>query len=106
MKNFLKHQGYQLLRNIYYQDNESAIRLESNGWRSRGEKSRHIDIRYFFIRDILKRDKIKLVHCKTEKMIGDYFTKPLQGSLFRKLRSYIMGTVDIPDEERVGSIEK
>ena len=27
-------------------------------------------------------------------MVGDYFTKPLQGSLFRKMRSIIMGDVD------------
>ena len=55
----------------------------------------------FFIRDILRREKVKLMHCKTEQMIGDYFTKPLQGSLFKKLRNYIMGHTDIPDEERV-----
>ena len=34
-------------------------------------------------------------------MLADYFTKPLQGSLFKKLRNYVMGTTVIPDEERV-----
>ena len=79
------------------------MKLESNGWRSKGEKSRHIDIRYFFIQDILKREKIDLLHCKTDKMIADYFTKPLQGALFKKLRGYIMGQAVIPMEERVGN---
>ena len=101
MKRFLTEQGYALNRTIYYQDNESAMKLESNGWRSRGEKSRHIDIRYFFIKDVLQREKIDLIHCKTDKMIADYFTKPIQGGLFKRLRGYIMGTSVIPTEERV-----
>ena len=103
MKRFLKEQGYDLKRTIYYQDNESAMKLESNGWRSKGEKSRHIDIRYFFIQDVLKREKIELLHCKTDKMIADYFTKPLQGNLFKRLRSYTMGESVMPIEERVES---
>ena len=103
LKRFLAEQGYQLRRNIYYQDNISAVRLESNGYGSRGEKSRHINIRYFFIKDILKNEKIELQHCPTERMIADYFTKPLQGSLFKQLRDQIMGKTKIPIEERVGN---
>ena len=103
MKRFLKGQGYELKRTIYYQDNESAMKLESNGWRSKGDKSRHIDIRYFFIQDVLKREKIDLLHCKTDRMIADYYTKPLQGNLFKKLRNYIMGITIMPIEERVGN---
>ena len=34
-------------------------------------------------------------------MIADFFTKPLQGSLFRKMRGIIMGTLKLPIEERV-----
>ena len=79
------------------------MKLESNGWRSKGEKSRHIDIRYFFIQDVLKREKIELLHCKTDKMIADYYTKPLQGNLFKKLRNYIMGNTIMPIEERVAN---
>ena len=80
-KRFLEGQGYVLRRNIFYQDNQSAMRIESNGQKSCGEKSRHIDIRYFFIKDIIRRENIELVHCPTERMIADYYTKPLQGSL-------------------------
>ena len=36
-------------------------------------------------------------------MLADYFTKPLQGGLFNKLRQYIMGETIIPAEERVGT---
>ena len=49
-KRWLQEQGYILKRNIFYQDNESAMRLESNGMRSAGDKSRHIHIIYFLLR--------------------------------------------------------
>ena len=34
-------------------------------------------------------------------MIADFFTKPLQGGLFKKLRDMIMGQTPYPTEERV-----
>ena len=55
----------------------------------------------FFIKDILKQEDIELKHCPTERMIADYFTKPLQGKQFRKLQDIIMGLSHFPDKERV-----
>ena len=98
---FLKDQGYVVESNIFYQDNQSAILLEKNGRSSCGEKSRHINIRYFFIKDVLKREKITVAHCPTERMIADYFTKPLQGKLFTTLRDTIMGLIPYPNKEPV-----
>jgi hypothetical protein len=100
-KRFLEYQGFNLKRNIFYQDNKSAMKIEKNGRQSCGEKSRHINIRYFFIKDILKQEEIELLHCPTERMIVDFYTKPLQGALFRKLRDIIMGISPFPLEERV-----
>jgi len=102
LQSFLRHQGYELRASYYYQDNESAMRLEKNGKRSSGEKTRHIKIRYFFISDILKRENLKLMHCKSEKMEADYFSKPLrQGGIFKKMRNKIMGLYPMLTEERV-----
>ena len=101
-KRFLAEQGYKLRRNIFYQDNQSVMKMESNGQKSCGEKSRHILIRYFFIKDVLKRENIELIHCPTERMIADYYTKPLQRSLFNKMRNIVMDLTPFPDEERVG----
>ena len=100
-KSFLEEQGYILRRNIFNQDNESAMKMESNGRRSAGGKSRHINIIYFFIKDVLKRESKDLMHCPAERMIADYYTKPLQGSLSRKLRDTMMVLAPFPDEERV-----
>ena len=47
-KYFLRYQGYEVEDNIYYQDNESALKIEKNGKQSMGQRSKHIDIRYFF----------------------------------------------------------
>jgi hypothetical protein len=48
VKMFMAAQGYPISNAIFYQDNESAIKMESNGKASCGQRSRHIDIRYFF----------------------------------------------------------
>jgi hypothetical protein len=105
-KRFLQEQGYNLKRNIFYQDNESAMKIEKNRRKSCGEKSRHIHIRYFFIKDILQQEDIALLHCPMERMIADFFTKPLQGALFRKMRDVIMGLSSFMIEERVGNNDK
>jgi hypothetical protein len=102
-KKFLQAQGYNIKTNIFYQDNMSAMKLKKNGRTSCGEKSRHIDIRYFFIKDVIKRENIDIQHCRTNIMLADYYTKPLQGSLFKKMRDIIMGISPYPIEERVGN---
>jgi hypothetical protein len=71
------------------------MKMERNGRSSCGQKSRHIDIRYFFIKDRVDSGEIDIVHCPTEMMVADFFTKPLQGALFRKLKSVIMGEIDV-----------
>ena len=58
-----------------------------------------MNIRYFFINDILVKENVELVHCLTDRMIEDF--KTLQGSLFRKTRDIVMGLTPFPEEERV-----
>jgi hypothetical protein len=110
--NFLNAQGYAMKNNTFYQDNQSTIRFERNGRKSCGPNSRHIDIRYFFIKDRIISSGITVLHCPTEQMLADFFTKPLQGSLFTKFRRVVMGHDHIdslkhnnacsPTKERVG----
>ena len=79
---------------ILYQDNESAILMENNGRISVGKGSKHIDIRYFFVTDRVKRKEIQIKHCPTTEMVADFFTKPLQGCTFHKLRNVVLGIKD------------
>jgi hypothetical protein len=88
---FMTAQGYPPKTNFLEQDNESAIKLEVNGRVSAGAKSRHLDIRFFWIKENLEDLHIKVRHCRTLKMLADFFTKPLQGSLFRLFRDIILG---------------
>jgi Reverse transcriptase (RNA-dependent DNA polymerase) len=93
VKMFMAAQGHHTTKAIFYQDNQSAIKMESNGKASCGQRSRHIDIRYFFITDHVKQQSITIEHCPTGIMLADFFTKPLQGSLFRMYRSVLLGEV-------------
>ena len=94
-------QGYNLTRKIFYQDDKSPMEMEINSRKSAGDKSRNIHVRYLFINNVLIRDNIELIHCPTERMIADYFSKSLQGSLFRKMADVLMGLTAFTEEERV-----
>lgn len=67
------------------------------------------------MKDRIKNEKIIVTYCPTEQMLADFFTKPLQGSLFEKFKRVLMGhdhisilaqTSFIPGEERVGEIQE
>jgi len=92
---FLEAQGYPVVDNVLYQDNQSAIKIIKNGRRSSGQKTRHMNIRYLWFKDRLASEKIRVVYCPTGNMLADFFTKPLQGSLFRKFRDVVMGYTTI-----------
>ena len=92
---FLEAQGYIVKESIVYRDNSSAERMEKFGKASCSNRSRHIAIRYFFMKDRSDKGEIKLEHCPTSEMLSDYHTKPLQGKLFRLFREVIMGHRDI-----------
>jgi hypothetical protein len=90
-KLFLEAQGYKVDRNIVYQDNKSAILLETNGKRSLGKQTQALNIHYFFITDQVEKGNAQIKHCGTDNMAGDSFTKPLQGKKFLRFRDNILG---------------
>jgi hypothetical protein len=87
---FLEAQGYDVRENVVYQDNQSAMLLENNGRGSSSQRTRHINIRYFFVTDRIKANEVSVEYCPTGEMNGDFFTKPLQGSPYRKFRDRVM----------------
>jgi hypothetical protein len=90
---FMQEQGYQVLDNVLYQDNKSAILMEKNGKASSSKRTKHINVRYFFITDRIQKGEVSVAWCPTGDMIGDFMTKPLQGALFKKFRDQIMGVI-------------
>ena len=88
---FLRHQGYVARTSLLHQDNQAAMLLQKNGVLSRRKRSRHIDIRFFFIKDRIDSGEVEVVYCNTDDMTADYLTKPLQGVKFRVHRARILG---------------
>ena len=83
------HQGYNITAANVYQDNTSTIALAEKG-RSTSERTRHVHVRYFFVRDRIQAGEIKISYLPTAEMVADLLTKPLQGELFRKLRNKLL----------------
>ena len=79
---FLGVQGFDSKENIVYQDNQSAILMESDGKYLCRKKTCHIDMRYFFINDRIEQKEVSVGYCPTKEITGEYFTRPLQGALF------------------------
>ena len=90
-KQFLEEQGWSDSATMIYQDNTSSILLERNGCSSSTKRTKHMNIRYFYATEQVKKKAIHVTHCPTDEMVGDFFTKPRQGSLFIKMRNYTMG---------------
>ena len=76
---------------MIYQDNKSAILMKKNGRNSCTGNSRHINIRYFWIKDVVEQGNVKVEYTLTHLMLVYYYTKPLSGSSFKEMREYIMG---------------
>ena len=49
-----------------------------------------MNIRYFFVTDKIKKGEVKVAYCPMQEMLGDFFTKPLQGAQFVRMRSKIL----------------
>ena len=71
-----------LRKMIIYEDNQSTICLAKN--QAVHGRTKHIDIKYHFIRDLVEAGKIELVYCTTENMVADIFTKGLSIRQFEK----------------------
>jgi hypothetical protein len=83
MKNQLKDYGLEVSRIPVMCDNTSAIAMTSNPVDH--SRTKHIDIRYHFIREHVESGTVELLFVPTEQQIADIFTKPLDESTFFRL---------------------
>jgi hypothetical protein len=65
--------------------------LEKNDRTSSSKRTKHINVRYYFVTDRIAKGELKVQWCPTNEMIADYMTKRLQGKLFKRFRDLIMG---------------
>lgn len=66
-------------------DNKSAIDISKN--LVQHSKTKHIDIKHHFIRELVDEKVVSLDHVKTENQLADILIKPLDSKRFKYLRS-------------------
>ena len=77
IRHFLLAQDYQKAETVtILQDNQSAILLEKNGILSSTRRTKHLNIRYFFVKQKIDDKEVTVVWCPTDELVGDFFSKP------------------------------
>ncbi len=85
----MQEQGNNMDLSLLYQDNMSAILLETNGRASSSKRTKHIKVKYYLIKDKVDQKEITIKHCPTKQMWMDINTKPKQGTVFRVFRGHV-----------------
>jgi transposase InsO family protein len=86
---------------VIYEDNQGAIDLTVNS--KNHSRTKHIDIKYHFLKEKVRDKEIQVKFCSTSDMIADIFTKPLGSNLFKRFSNMLnlqeiqefRGSVDI-----------
>jgi hypothetical protein len=68
-----------------HEDNESCIKLANNP--QEFKRTRHIQVKYHFIRSLVREGKIKLEFCPTKDQLADIFTKGVNGPRLKEISS-------------------
>ena len=93
VRNFIIGQGHSCAPVMIYQDNMSCMALIDRG-RSAAERTRHISIRYFWLKERVDTGEARVVHLEMKDMYANMLTKPLQGGKFRSKRHGVTGWPD------------
>ncbi|KAI3672576.1 hypothetical protein L6452_38667 [Arctium lappa] len=85
MRTQLRYYGFHFNKIPIYCDSKSAIAISANPVQH--TKTKHIDVRYHFIKDHVEKGTIGLFFVKTDYQLADLFTKPLDEKRFNFLVS-------------------
>ena len=89
-RQFLDELGFsQTQPSVIHEDNKSTIHMVYNG-NDKG-RTKHIDIRFHYIREMIANNNVALTYLNTEDMISDMLTKPLEPKSFLKHRDNLLG---------------
>jgi hypothetical protein len=95
IRKFLISQGCKLGPSIIMKDNKSTIEMVNAG-RPTSFRTKHISMRYFFVKQHIDAGELCMEHCLTVNMLSDLLTKPIVGAQFIFLRDQIV--VGLPFE--------
>jgi hypothetical protein len=88
-REFLAGQGLNPPPARIYQDNQSTMAMINNG-ASTSDRTRHVAIRYYWVKDRIDKKEVEVVYCPTHEMVADLLTKPLVGEAFIRLRNAML----------------
>ncbi|KAJ9544169.1 hypothetical protein OSB04_023876 [Centaurea solstitialis] len=89
MQSQLRDYGLEYKKIPIYCDSKSAIAISANPVQH--SKTKHIDIRYHFLKDNVEKENIELYFVNTEYQLADLFTKALDEKRFKFLISRLGG---------------
>ena len=78
LKRFLRELGLKQDEYVVFCDNQSAMDLSKNAMYH--ARTKHIDVRYHWLRDVIEAKEIKLKKVHTDKNSADMLTKVVPGS--------------------------
>lgn len=87
MKEFHKDLGVEQKTITIYEDNKSTISLSENPVQH--QRTKHIDIKFHFIREAIKNQDVNVQYCQTDKMTADVLTKGLPKEKFERFRDML-----------------
>lgn len=103
LKRLVKFFDVDLRKNIVvFTDSQSCLKMIKNDKFS--NRTKHIDTRYHFVKDLVSRNEVQLIYVETENNVADMFTKPLGPIKIQALRKRA-GIVDVPVSALRGSVE-
>ena len=84
-----------------YEDNQGSIALAKNP--EFHKRTKHIDIRYHFVREKVAEGTLVLEYCSTKDMKADLMTRPVPAVQFQHLRN-VLGVKVLSSAEASGSV--
>ena len=78
---------------IIFEDNTACIAMSENPVNH--EKTKHIFLKYHFIRECVENKNIQVHYLSTDLMIADLLTKPTDVNVCRELGPFLLGCTDI-----------
>ena len=89
LRNILNDMGFPQPPTVIYEDNQPAIHIAEN--RVTSQRSKHIDIKYHFIREAIINKIIKIVYIPTHDQVADILTKILKTEPTTRHRAKLLG---------------
>lgn len=84
VKNIINDIGEAVQPGLILRNNKGAIALVKN--RHSGARTKHIDIRHHFLRDLWEDGVLRVAHISGEENEADIFTKNITAAVYLKLR--------------------